>query len=229
MNGQQMNDDTIRVLFVGKNEHDANLVEKSLSTFQGARFEVVWKQGAENALEYLGQQPEVKVIVTEDILSGLSGSEFTRKLKELDFKIPIIFLSTSKDVNLAVEVMRMGVQDYLLKNDISSHVFPQSILRVVEKTRLKQELTQLEIKQKRLEAMQEIVVDISNKISKPLEDMSNIVVSLEQHTFPEKTAKYLKLIKDNVERMQAKLVKLQNLKEDKTVKYIRDIKMIDIS
>jgi len=29
--------------------------------------------------------------------------------------------------------------------------------------------------------------------------------------------------------MQLKLEKLRNLKEDKTVKYIRDIKMIDLS
>jgi hypothetical protein len=77
--------------------------------------------------------------------------------------------------------------------------------------------------------MQEIVVDISNKISEPLEDMNKIVGELEQNELPEKAVKYLKLIKDNVERMQLKLEKLRNLKEDKTVKYIRDIKMIDLS
>jgi FixJ family two-component response regulator len=140
-----------------------------------------------------------------------------------------VFLTTSEDVNLAVEVMRMGVKDYLLKKDISSHVFPQSLLRIVEKRRLRQELMELEIKKKRLEAMQEIVVNISQKISEPLEDMSNIVASIEQKEIPEKAAKYLKLIKDNVARMQVKLEKLRNLKEDKTVKYIRDIKMIDLS
>ena len=224
-----MNDDIIRVLFVNGAEQDARQVNESLAKFKGARFETVWQQNAEKALEYLSQQPEVKVIVTEDVLSGISGIEFTRKLKELKFGIPIVFLTTSKDVNFAVEVMRMGVQDYLLKEDISSHILPQSLLRVVEKSRLKQELSELEIRQKRLEAMQEIVVDISKKISEPLEDMNKIVVSFEQYTLPEKAAKYVKMIKDNVVRMRLKLEKLQNLKEDKTVKYIRDIKMIDLS
>jgi hypothetical protein len=88
---------------------------------------------------------------------------------------------------------------------------------------------ELEIKKKRLEAMQEIVVNISQKISEPLEDMSKIVASIEQKEIPEKAAKYLNLIKDNVARIQVKLEKLRNLKEDKTVKYIRDIKMIDLS
>jgi DNA-binding NarL/FixJ family response regulator len=159
----------------------------------------------------------------------MSGVEFTRKLKESKYDIPVVFLTASKDVNLAVEVMRMGVKDYLLKEDIASRVFPQSLLKVVERRRLKQELTELEIRKKRLEAMQEIVVNISNKISEPLEEMNKIVKSFEQYKLPEKSMKYVNLIKENVARMQSKLEKLRNLKEDKTVKYIRDIKMIDLS
>jgi len=77
--------------------------------------------------------------------------------------------------------------------------------------------------------MQELVVGISDKISEPLEEMKKIVAAIEQNRLPEKSAKYIKLIKDNVERMQMKLEKLRNLKEDKTVKYISDIKMIDLS
>jgi signal transduction histidine kinase len=141
----------------------------------------------------------------------------------------LVFLTTSKDLNLAVEVMRIGVKDYMLKEDVKSHLFPQSLMRIVEKKRLKQELNELEIKQKRLEAMQEIVVGISDQIREPLDEMGNIIGSLEKNPLPEKAAKYLKLIKDNVDRMQLKLEKLKNLKEDKTVKYIRDIKMIDLS
>lgn len=224
-----MNTKPIRVLYVNELESDADLISSYLAKFEGARFEVVWQQSGEKALEYLAQQPLVDVIVTEDTLPGMSNVEFTRKLKELKYDIPNVFLTTSEDVNLAVEVMRMGVKDYLLKKDIASRVFPQSLLRIVEKGRLRQELMQLEIKKKRLEAMQEIVVNISQKISEPLEDMSKIVASIEQKEIPEKAAKYLKLIKDNVARMQVKLEKLQNLKEDKTVKYIREIKMIDLS
>jgi two-component system, sensor histidine kinase and response regulator len=224
-----MNTKPIRVLYVNELEGDAELISSYLAKFEGAQFEVMWQQSGEKAMEYLVQNPSVDVIVTEDTLPGMSNVEFTRKLKELKSDIPIVFLTTSEDVNLAVEVMRMGVKDYLLKKDIASRVFPQSLLRIVEKGRVKQELMELEIKKKRLEAMQEIVVNISQKISEPLEDMSKIVTSFEQKEVPEKAAKYLKLIKDNVARMQAKLEKLRNLKEDKTVKYIRDIKMIDLS
>jgi PleD family two-component response regulator len=224
-----MNIKPVRVLYVNELESDADLIGGYLAKYEGARFEVVWKQSGEKALEYLAQLPSIDVIVTEDTLPGMSNLEFTRKLKELNNDIPNVFLTTSEDVNLAVEVMRMGVKDYLLKKDMGSHVFPQALLRIVEKGRVRQELLELEIKKKRLEAMQEIVVNISNKINEPLEEMSKIIVSIEEKEIPEKAAKYLKLIKDNVTRMQTKLEKLRNLKEDKTVKYIRDIKMIDLS
>jgi len=224
-----MNTKAVRVLYVNELENDADLISGYLTKYEAARFEVIWKQSGEKALEYLAEQQSVDVIVTEDTLQGMSNVEFTRKLKELNFDIPNVFLSTSEDVSLAVEVMRMGVKDYLLKKDMGSHVFPQSLLRIVEKGRIRQELLELEIKKKRLEAIQEIVVNISDEINEPLEEMSRIIASIKEKEIPEKAAKYLKLIKDNVTRMQTKLDKLRNLKEDKTVKYIRDIKMIDLS
>jgi PleD family two-component response regulator len=229
MKEREVNNDPIRVLYVSGTEQNAHSAADSLTKFEGAQFEVVLEERAEKALEYLEQQPAVDVIMTEDILPGMSGLEFTRKLRDMKFEAPVVFLTTSQDVNLAVEVMRLGVKDYLLKQDIASHILPQSLLRIVEKVRLRREVSELEVKQKRLEAMQEIVVDISDKISEPLQEMSKIVGTLEQYEIPEKAAKYLKLIKDNVLRMEVKLEKLRNLKEDKTVKYIRDIKMIDLS
>jgi len=221
--------ETIQVLYVNKTEQDVSSIRNCLLRFEGAQFEIIWQQNAEDALAFLQEQNTVDVIVTEDILQGMSGVEFTLKLKDLNYDIPIVFLTTSKDVNLAVEVMRLGVKDYLLKNDVVTHVFPQTLLRVVEAEHLNQEQKKLEIKQKRLESMQEVVVGISNKISEPLENMQKIVAELEQNPLPEKAEKYVKLMKDNIERLQVKLEKLRNLKEDKTVKYIRDIKMIDLS
>jgi len=226
--GKRMIGTSIIVLYVNESEAEYTAVQKSLLHFESVEFKILWKKNAEEALEYLATQP-VDVIITEDVLPGMNGFEFVRRLKDLKYDIPIVFLTLNKDVSLAVEVMRLGVKDYMLRDDVASHIFPQSLLRIVEKNRLLQELTELEIKQKRLEAMQKIVLGISDKISEPLTAMGKVVVDLEQSSISEKALKYLKLIKDNVDRMQMKLEKLQNLKEDKTVKYIRDIKMIDLS
>ena len=141
----------------------------------------------------------------------------------------MVLLTVNQDVQLALEVMRLGVQDYLLKSDIASHVFPQSLLRIVEKNRLEKEFMELEIKKKRLDVMQKLVVEVSEQIHKPLIDMKKTMEVLEHGSIPEKAAKYFKLINENIERLLVKLDKLRNLKEDKTVQYIGNIKMIDLS
>jgi DNA-binding NtrC family response regulator len=226
---KHMENDPIKIMYVNSNDADTVLLNSNLKNFEGAQFEIIGQQSIEKAVEYLGQQPEIDVIIIENDLSEMSGVEFARRLKDLKYEIPIVFIANSEDVSRAVEAMRVGAKDYLSKADIASHIIPQSLLRVVEKARLIQELSELEKKQRRLEAMQEIVLSISGNISKPLDDMNKLVSSFGQYSLPEKGQKYVKLIKENVERMQLKLDKLKNLKEDKTVKYIRDIKMIDLS
>jgi two-component system response regulator YesN len=224
-----MNENVIRLLFVSNDESDAMHAEEFLSKFEGARFELAWENAAEKALAHIEKGIAVDVIVSEDALPDISGVELARRYRDRQSDIPVIFLTASKDVNYAVEVMRLGVKDCLLKEDVASRILPQSILRVVEKQRLKREFSKLEIKKKRLEAMQEIVVEVSGRVKEPLDEMKRIVDSLGQGSHSEKAAMYIKLIRDNVERMHQKLEKLRDLKEDKTVKYIRDVKMIDLS
>jgi hypothetical protein len=59
--------------------------------------------------------------------------------------------------------------------------------------------------------------------------MKGIVDILIKNGNTDKRAKYLSIIHDNVLRIESKMEKLINLKEDKTVQYIKDIKMIDLS
>jgi nitrogen-specific signal transduction histidine kinase len=128
-----------------------------------------------------------------------------------------------------VEVMKLGVRDYLVKEEISTPILPKTILTVVEKRKFQKEVAELEIRQKRLEAMQEMIVGITGEISGPLELMKEIADELIKKGNSEKSAKYLFIIRENVERIESKMEKLLNLKEDKTVQYIKDIKMIDLS
>jgi len=132
-------------------------------------------------------------------------------------------------MNLAVEVMKLGVRDYLVKEEISTPILPKTIMTVVEKRKFQKEVAELEVRQKRLEAMQELIVGITKEITLPLQTMKDIVDMLIKNGNSDKRGKYLSIIHDNVERIESKMEKLMNLKEDKTVQYIKDIKMIDLS
>jgi response regulator of citrate/malate metabolism len=224
-----MNTNTITILLVDDDDLVAPLVQKRLESFEGASFNIFHQSTVEGALAFLEQPNEIDIIVTDYFLENKTGKDLVVALKEKNCTIPVVFLTVNQDIQLALDVMKLGVQDYLLKTDIASHVFPQSLLRIVEKHRLRNELTELEIKKNRLEAMQKLVVEVSERIHKPLVEMKKTIEVLEQSSVPEKTIKYFTLIDENLNRLSVKLDKLRNLKEDKTVQYIGNIKMIDLS
>lgn len=221
---------TIHVLLVENEPTIAEEVKQSLSKSENADFVVTWVNSGELALTTLHQKAEIDIIITDYFLPGMNGAQFSRAvLKEVRPELPIVFLTTNKDMYTIIEVMKLGVKDYLFKDAIASPMFTQTLISIVEKSRLRKEMEELDRKRRRLDAMQEVVVQISGEISEPLHELGKIVETLLQRTNDEKAKKYLSLIKENVERMESKMEKLRNLKEDKTVQYIKDIRMLDLS
>jgi DNA-binding NarL/FixJ family response regulator len=219
----------ITVLLVEDNFDFAKLVKIYLGRFAEAEFEIIWKESGTDGIDEAVKNRAIDMILMDYFLPGMNGLEITRALKEKDVDTPVVFLTVNKDMNLAVEVMKLGVQDYLVKEEISTPILPKTILSVVEKRKFQREVAELEIRQKRLEAMQEMIVGITGEISAPLENMKEITDRLIKIGITEKSAKYLWIIRENVERIELKMEKLLNLKDDKTVQYIKDIKMIDLS
>jgi CheY-like chemotaxis protein len=219
----------ITVLLVEDNLDFAKLVRIYLSRFQEAELQVIWKENGPDGIQEAASNPAIDVILMDYFLPGMNGLEITRALKEQNIDVPVVFLTVNKDMNLAVEVMKLGVRDYLVKEEISTPILPKTIMTVVEKRKFQKEVAELEIRQKRLEAMQEMIVGITGEINAPLGVMKEIAEKLIRQGSSEKSTKYLGIIRDNVERLESKVEKLVNLKEDKTVQYIKDIKMIDLS
>ena len=224
-----MSSNPINVLLVDDNADAAKLVESYLNRVETASFLVVSKPDGPSAIREVESNKNIDVVIMDYFLPGMNGLEVTKRLREKNKQLPIVFLTVKKDMNLAVEALRLGVSDYLIKEDITSPVFPNAIQSVVAKQKLYREVTELDIRKRRLEAMQEFVVSITKEITAPLEEMRVAVGHMLERDQSDKAAKYLSLIKENLDRLETKMEKLKNLKEDKTVQYIRDIKMIDLS
>ena len=221
--------ETIKVLLVDDSPEAAKLVEGYLNRLGSVRFQVTTKSDGEAAIQEASTNKSIDIILMDYFLPGMNGLEGTKKLKEMNNMVPVVFLTVNKDMSLAVEAMRAGVSDYLIKEDITSPVFPKAILSAVEKQKLNREVAELEIRKRRLEAMQEFVVGITKEITSPLEEMKKVINQILNGKPSEKAAKYLSLIKENLDRLDSKMEKLKNLKDDRTVQYIKDIKMIDLS
>jgi sigma-B regulation protein RsbU (phosphoserine phosphatase) len=218
----------IRILLVEDNREFANLVELFLRKHSPDRFDVTWRENGAAALAEL-EQSAFDIILMDYFLPGQNGLEVTRNLQERGFTAPVVFLTVNKDFDLAVEVMKLGVEDYLVKEEISTPVLPRTILNVIERKKLKDQLTGLEITQKRLEAIQEMVMGISGEIRRPLDGMREKVESLLRDHGSDDMKAYLIIVRDNLLRIERKISQLKDLKSDKTVPYIQDIRMFDLS
>ena len=220
--------DAVRILLIEDNADFAKLVKLYLGKSDDVKLAVEWKSNGREGIDE-AVATHYDVILMDYFLPGLNGLEVTRMLQKRNVETPVVFLTVNKDVNLAVEVMKLGVEDYLVKEEISTPILPKTIMSVVEKRKLQGEMEELEIRKKRLEAIQEMIVNIIKEVELPLDAMKRIVHELLEGEPNDKTEKYLSIIKENVERIEFKMEKLKNLKEDKTVQYIKDIRMIDIS
>ena len=220
---------TIRILLVEDNREFANLVELFLRKHEPEKFEVTWKDNGAAALELLETDRAFHVILMDYFLPGKNGLEITKLIQEKGYDLPIIFLTVNKDFDLAVEVMKLGVEDYLVKEEISTPVLPRAILSAIERKKLRDQLTELEISQKRLETLQDLIVKITGELRVPLDSMRKNLDELSGGHVEDAFGSYLKIIRDNMDRIEKKIAQLKELKSDRTVTYVQDIKMIDLS
>jgi CheY-like chemotaxis protein len=219
----------VKILLVEDNREFANLVQLFLRKHEGVRFDVTWRDNGPAALSELEKGTPFDLILMDYFLPGQNGLEITRELQRRRIPLPVVFLTVNKDFDLAVEVMKLGVEDYLVKEEITTPVLPKTILNVLERKKLREQLTQLEVSRKRLEAIQEMVLKISEEVRVPLDTMRHDAEELIRIQGDSGYKNYLTIIRDNLVRIDRKLTLLKELKTDKTIPYIRDIRMLDLS
>jgi DNA-binding NtrC family response regulator len=69
---------------------------------------------AEAGVQMLGKQP-YDLIVTDFKLPGMSGLEFLQAVRRTDANVPVIIMTAYGTVESAVEAMKAGANDYVLK------------------------------------------------------------------------------------------------------------------
>ncbi len=224
-----MEPETLNILLIEDNKDFAKLLQIYLQRSDKGKFNVIWRENYTDAIKVIETNKDLHVVVMDYFLPGKNGLEITQELIDRKVNLPIVFLTVNKDFDLALKVMKLGVDDYLVKEEISSPVLPKTILSVIEKHRLKQQIIEIEISRHRVRAIREVIADVIDDLERPLVEMHEISDDLNRHFGKETQKTYVKIIQDNVKRIMSKLEKLRNLKQDKAIRYIKDIKMIDIS
>lgn len=131
---------SIRVLLVEDNKLDIMAFERMVRSENLPYHYTVAKRVSE-ALDYLSQQT-FDIVVVDYKLPETSGFDVLKAEKIA----PVIFMTAYGDETVAVEAMKLGASDYIVKDNNYTYVtlLPITIERVLEQDRLKKRLRNIE-------------------------------------------------------------------------------------
>ena len=127
-------DAQVHVLIIEDNEEHAELLEKLLASSEYPRFRVSIVHTLAAGLESL-QSGSVEMVLLDLTLPDSQGTPTFCTVSEVAPKLPIVILSGISDVTVAIEVVQLGAQDYLVKGHVDNHLLLRSIQYSIERKR----------------------------------------------------------------------------------------------
>ena len=131
----------IKILHLEDTPSDAELIVRELKKGK-IQFEIVIvanKKAFKNAL----QNFDPDILITDHTLPSFNSLEAIKIIKQRGMKIPVILVTSTVSDEFAVEVMKAGADDYILKDRL--HRLPQAVRSAIEKNSVKQKLYESEL------------------------------------------------------------------------------------
>jgi len=95
-------------------EHDKQLGQQLHDALRKKRYQVSWERAADVALDRFDAN-DFDICVVNDVLPGMSGLDFGKKLRQIDYSTPILFMSASDNDRDKIEAFCSGADDYIVK------------------------------------------------------------------------------------------------------------------
>ena len=210
---------SIHVLQVDDDVAFAKLVQVILKRFRQRTFVVIWKDSIEGALAEIAQNKEIDVVLMDYHFPTSSGLEFCLQLDQMGRYIPIIFLTGYRDFKLAVEAMKLGVEDFLLKDDLNEAYLPRTILSILDRVRLRKQKQAVEkrliMAESSAQAIRELVVTVCHEFNNPLAAVKISFDLLQRQILETMQPEMMKSFENNFNTIDSEIKQLRDLNFEK--------------
>ena len=133
----------IKILLVEDNSADSRLLRELLKNITTAEFDLTLVGRLGEAAARLGSE-RFDIVLTDLSLPDSHGLEAFRVLHKAAPAVPVVVLSGVDDETLAVNAVREGAQDYLVKSRIDAHLLGRAIHYAIERHGVDQALQESE-------------------------------------------------------------------------------------
>jgi len=170
-----MNDQYIKLLLVEDNPGDARLIREMLSEAIGVSFDIEWVDRLLSGLEYLNKN-KVDLILLDLGLPDSQGLDTLNRLLSRPYPVPVIVvISQLADEVLAVQAVRSGAQDYLIKGQADSNHLVRAIRYAIERSRVEIKLAK---QLNELQSWQNIILDREDRIQELKREVNELLIRL---------------------------------------------------
>ncbi|RJP78349.1 MAG: diguanylate cyclase [Desulfobacteraceae bacterium] len=249
-----MDDMQYRLLIIDDNPEDRLLYRRLLKGITGRRFGFVEADTATEGLDFLHGET-IDCVLLDYNLPDMDGIELLSELrKDQRFAdLPIVFLTGQGNEAIAVNAMKSGATEYLVKSVITQDLLSRAIAYAIDKKAnekaLKQKTEELQksfaelekanrqiieqqkaiVEEERLKVLLQMAGATAHELNQPLMVLlGNIqLLEMDQHE-PDKMMKYVKKIENAGQRIADIVKKIQTLRHHEVKNYPGEASIVKI-
>ena len=193
---------TLAVLLIEDTASDVRIMRKTLGDAQtkcplNLRFEVAHVERLSEALDHLAKT-KFDLILTDLNLPDSQWANTLITLRREAPALPIVILTGVYEEKFGVETLRLGAQDYLLKEELDARTLPKILQFAIERKQAEAKLLEL------MNVRSEFISTVSHELRTPLTAIKESVGIVLDGTAGPITAeqeKFLDTAKRNVDRL----------------------------
>jgi DNA-binding NtrC family response regulator len=205
----------LTLLFVDIDEAYVTVARHVLQTASGGPFTMIWKNNGPDGLAEIRSNPAIDLLILDHYVSESTGFDLLQRLKELKIDVPVILLTSQREFRLAVEALRLGVEEYLLKEDAVGPLLARTVVNVIERTRLRRQVTEQQkadiIERKRTDAMKELVVTVCHEFNNPLAAIKISTDILSRQWLSDNERRLIKELDESISRIEGEIQRLRDI------------------
>ncbi len=187
------------ILLVEDNSGDALIINELLEE-SGIDFSLSHVSSLKETL-LISMEKEFDVILLDLGLPDSIGVETLKKLQLFRQISPVVVMTGLDDEDIALESLRQGAQDYLVKNRLSSDNIVRAIKYGIERKRIMELLKKSELRYRKLSK------ELETKVKERTRDLENLNYHLKQELVERHTAE------EALKKSEARLLELNATKD----------------
>ncbi|MBI5368304.1 MAG: response regulator [Planctomycetes bacterium] len=198
---------TFRILLVEDNVNYHILTRRALEA-EHIPCEIETAVSGDDCLERL-THCSYDLILLDYSLPGMDGLRLLKELRARNYLLPVVMVTGMGNEEIAVQAMKLGAYDYLVKSDKLVYTVPLIVRKVMERVKLENSLRETAQAKSRLEELDrlksEFISNVSHELRTPLVSISGyaeLLIEEKMGPITDKQRRALEISMRNIRRLK---------------------------